>query len=138
VNASVEATVGQRYGLLTILALLIGLVVYPLLYSTDFFGGILFSTFPGLLPKLLDQTSRAEWWYFGVSNLLFHWVPFAFIAVALWRNREPWLSIGVDWAWFIRHKAWFLALVGLLIVAALAMPRMFYGSELPARSFART
>ena len=85
----------------TLLALFIGLVAYPVLYSTDFFGGLLFSNLPtDMLTTLKDGTNRSQWWYFIFSNFLFHWIPFLFILLALKKNNEPWSSIGVDWTWF--------------------------------------
>jgi membrane protease YdiL (CAAX protease family) len=131
---SSESIADSRADVLTLLALLVGLVAYPVLYSTDFFGRVLFSLIPGLLPRLLDETSRMEWWYFGFSSLAFHWVPFAFVAAALWKNNQRWSSIGVDWSWFNRHRVWFLGLACFLVVAAFAMPTVHYGDDLPLRS----
>ena len=50
----------------TLMALLVSLVAYPVLYSTDFFGNILFSVLPEIRSSLLDESGRTEWWYFLV------------------------------------------------------------------------
>lgn len=133
-GAPVETALPARIDKFTFLALFAGLVAYPVLYSTDSFGTVLFTIFPGLLTSLLDEDSRFEWWYFGLSNLAFHWSAFVCVAVALAMNRQRWVSLGVDWSWFRTHWRWFAGLVGLLVVAALVMPSIHYGDELPRRS----
>jgi membrane protease YdiL (CAAX protease family) len=119
----------------TIFALLIGLVAYPVLYSMDFFDGILFLILPPQLSSsLLDENSRTEWWYFIFSNIAFHWIPFFCIWIALSKNGEQWTSVGVDWTWFVKYKNLFVALLLILIVAALVMPSIYYGEDMPLKS----
>lgn len=118
----------------TLAALLIGLVLYPLAYSTDFFGRLLFAAFPQLLPFLLDETSRAEWWYFAGSALAFHVTALLPIWYALKRNGETWASCGLDWAWFWRHRVLIAGLLAALIAAAFVMPGVHYGDAVPSRS----
>ncbi|MEW6983932.1 lysostaphin resistance A-like protein [Colwelliaceae bacterium 6471] len=119
----------------TILALIIGLIVYPVLYSTDFFSTLLFPYLPDdFISSLHNDNERTEWWYFIFSNLLFHWIPFLFIRHALIKNNETWSSIGVDWSWFFNHKHWFIGLLSILIVSAFIIPEIYYGNELPTRS----
>ena len=68
-----EGAIRQRGGKYTLIALLVSLVAYPVLYSTDFFGNILFSVLPEeIYSSLLDASSRAEWWYFWLTNMPFH------------------------------------------------------------------
>ncbi len=75
-----EGSIGQRASKYTLIALLVSLVAYPVLYSTDFFGNILFLVLPeGIYSSLLDENSRAEWWYFWLTNMAFHWIPFFFV-----------------------------------------------------------
>lgn len=119
----------------TAVALFIGLVAYPVLYSTDFFGTILFSILPNdVFLALMDENSRAEWWYFIFSNIAYHWIPFFCIWVALRQNSEQWISVGVDWTWFAKYKIQFIALFIILIVSAIVMPAFYYGEDLPVRS----
>ena len=119
---------------LTLAALLVGLVLYPVAYSTDFFGRLLFAAFPQLLPALLDETSRAEWWYFASSALAFHVAALLPIWYALKRNGETWATCGVDWTWFYKHRWAIGGALCALIGAAFALPGVHYGDALPARS----
>ena len=119
----------------TLLALIAALIVYPVLYSTDFFGNILFKIVPeATYAVLLDENSRYEWWYFWLSNMLFHWVPFAFVWMALVKNGQSWQSIGLDLSFFSRYRFGFVALLLVLIVSAFFMPGIHYGNELPSSS----
>jgi membrane protease YdiL (CAAX protease family) len=119
----------------SIIALIIGLVVYPILYSTDFVGSIFLPFLSDqFTSSLLNDNERTEWWYFIFSNLLFHWIPFLFIRYSLIKNNETWSSIGVDWAWFFRHKNWFVVVFSILIIAAFILPTIYYENELPVRS----
>jgi membrane protease YdiL (CAAX protease family) len=119
----------------TVIALIIGLIVYPVLYSTDFFSALLLPFLPdAFISSLHNENERTEWWYFIGSNLLFHWIPFLFIRYALIKNNETWGSIGVDWSWFLTYKYWFIGLFAILIVSAFIMPTIYYGNELPSRS----
>lgn len=119
----------------TIIALVISLIVYPVLYSNDFFSLLLFPFLPDeLIPSLHNNNERTQWWYFIFSNLLYHWIPFLFIRHALIKNNETWSSIGVDWSWFIKHRNWFIGILTALIVAAFILPEIYYGDELPTRS----
>ena len=119
----------------TIIALIVGLVFYPVLYSTDFFSSLLFPLLPDeLLRSLYNESERTEWWYFIFSNVLFHWIPFLFIYYALKKNNETWESVGVDWSWFLKYKIWFIALISVLIVSSFVIPQLFYGDELPLKS----
>ncbi len=64
-----EGAIRQRVGKYTLIALLVSLVAYPVLYSTDFFGNILFSVLPEeIYSSLLNESSRAEWWDFYVLS----------------------------------------------------------------------
>lgn len=119
----------------TIIALIVGLVLYPVLYSTDFFSSLLFPFLPPeLLSSLYSDNERTEWWYFIFSNLLFHWIPFLFISYSLTKNNETWSSIGVDWSWFSKHKNWFIGLLLILIIASFILPILYYGNEIPLKS----
>ncbi|MEC4728528.1 hypothetical protein HWQ46_23680 [Shewanella sp. D64] len=81
----------------TVVALIVGLIAYPVLYSTDFFSSIFFPFLPDdFISSLHNNNERTEWWYFVFSNLLFHWVSFLFIRYALIKNNETWSSVGVD------------------------------------------
>lgn len=121
----------------TVVALIVGLIAYPVLYSTDFFSSIFFPFLPDdFISSLHNNIERTEWWYFVFSNLFFHWVPFLFIRHALIKNNETWSSVGVDWSWFIKHKHWFIGMLAILIVSALIIPTIYYGNELPTRSLA--
>lgn len=122
-------------GKYTIIALVISLVAYPVLYSNDFFGLIFSPFFPdSFVSSLQDGNQRTQWWYFIFSNLLYHWIPFLFIWHALRKNNEPWSSIGVDWSWFFKYKNWFIGLVAVLIASAFILPEIYYGDDLPMRS----
>jgi len=116
----------QRLSSLTWTALVVTLVVYPALYSSGIMSGI-------VGPIIVDQ-SRAHWWYFWLANMLFHWLPFALIWLAIHRTGEGWKSIGVDWGWFWRVRWWAGTLFVLLAIAAIVMPRIHYGDELPGIS----
>jgi membrane protease YdiL (CAAX protease family) len=130
-----ENTIKLQSSNYTLLALFIGLVAYPVLYGTDFFGGLLFSNLPAdMLTTFKDSTNRLQWWYFMFSNFAFHWIPFMFIVLALKKNNEPWSSIGVDWAWFSKYKVWFGLLLLTLIVAAIILPNIYYGDNFPTKS----
>ena len=119
----------------SIAALIIGLIVYPVLYSTDFFSSMLFPFMPDqFISSLQNNNERTEWWYFICSNFLYHWIPFLFIRYSLIKNNETWSSIGVDWTWFLRYKNWFIALFSILIISAFILPSIYYGNDLPSRS----
>ncbi|PCJ49587.1 MAG: hypothetical protein COA74_05375 [Gammaproteobacteria bacterium] len=131
INSSEEKTLDK----FTLVALLVALVVYPLLYSTDFFSSLLFPFLPDeFVSSLHNDDERTEWWYFIFSNLLFHWIPFLFIWFSLIKNNETWSSIGVDWSWFVKHKIWFVGILTILITSAFILPGIYYGNELPTRS----
>jgi len=135
INLNMENTIKPQSSNYTLLALFIGLVVYPVLYSTDFFGGILFSNLPtDMLTTFKDSSNRSQWWYFISSNFAFHWIPFLFILLALKKNNEPWNSIGVDWTWFSTYRVWFGLLLVTLIVAAFILPNIYYGDNVPIKS----
>lgn len=119
----------------TVIALIVGLVLYPVLYSTDFFSSLLFPVLPDeFVTSLYNENERTEWWYFIFSNTLFHWIPFLFVYYALKKNNETWSSVGVDWAWFAKYKALFISLVSILIISAFIVPELFYGDKLPIKS----
>ena len=119
----------------TVIALMIGLIAYPVLYSNDFFSSLLFPFLPDeFTSPLYDSDKRAGWWYFIISNLFYHWIPFLFIWYALVKNNESWRSVGVDWSWFSKHKRLLIGLLTVLVVSAFIVPNIYYGSELPARS----
>jgi uncharacterized membrane protein len=119
----------------TLIALTISLLVYPLLYSLDFFSTILF---PFLSEESLGtyfgQTNRVSWWLFWLSNMLYHWVPFLFIWLAIYKNNEKWASIGINFEWYLRYKFWFICFVASVIGAAIFLPNIYYGDELPQNS----
>lgn len=119
----------------TVVALTVALVIYPLAYSTDFFGRILFSFLPSeYFTMLIDESNRYEWWYFWCSNLVFHWLPFGLVAWALAKNGQTWSSIGLDWTFFVRHRVLFLLLFSSLTVGAFVAPSLHYGGDLPSAS----
>ena len=118
----------------TTLALVISLVFYPLLYSLDFFSG----TFPTLVEGIWEsvyfgEEHRANWWFFWGSNFIYHWVPLLFIWFALFKNRENWNSIGLNFRWYLANKYWFIILFVVLIIAAFILPGIYY-TELPQKS----
>ena len=116
-------------------ALFASLIAYPLLYSTDFFGNLLLPLLPDrALSTLLDPSNRLEWWYFWISNMLFHWIPFGLIALALHKTNQGWSSLGLDWSFFSRHRGRFGLLLLVLVLAAFIMPEIHYGSDLPTHS----
>ncbi|MBH0052494.1 CPBP family intramembrane glutamic endopeptidase [Pseudoalteromonas sp. SWYJZ19] len=132
---SSEVSSNARLDKYTIAALVIGLIAYPVLYSTDFFSSLLFPFLPDeFISSLHNDNKRTEWWYFIFSNLLFHWIPFLFIRHALIKNNETWSSIGVDWSWFLKHKSWFVGLFTILIISAFVIPEIYYANELPTKS----
>lgn len=112
----------------TLIALVISLVVYPAMYSLGIF---LPSEWIALL---FEQTGRLRWWNFMLSNFAYHWIPFFFIWYALYKNKESWKSIGVNFQWYVQHKYWFICLLFILIAAAFVMPGVHYGDQLPQRS----
>ena len=133
-NSNVESAIKLQPNHYTIIALFVGLVAYPVLYSFDFFGELLFSLLPELFLTLQGDINRSEWWYFISSNFTFHWIPFLCIWIALKKNKEQWDSIGVDWTWFVKYKVWFLSILIILIVSALILPTIYYGDEFPLKS----
>lgn len=119
----------------TIIALIIGLIVYPILYSNDFFSSLFLPLLPSeWTSSLYSRDERSGWWYFIFSNFFYHWIPFLFIWYALVKNNERWCSVGVDWSWFVRYKFFFITAIAILIIAAFIVPDIYYGSELPTRS----
>lgn len=119
----------------TIIALVIGLIAYPILYSSDFFSSLIFPFLPDeFISPLYNRDERSGWWYFIFSNLFFHWIPFLFIWYSLVKNNESWSSVGVDWSWFFKHKPFFIAFFIVLAVSAFIVPNIYYGSEFPTRS----
>ena len=82
-----------------------------------------------------DHTgTRWDWWSFCAEILIGHWLSFALIALALYRAREPWSSVGIDWGWFWRRRFWFFACFAFLVAGALLAPSMHYGEVFPARA----
>jgi membrane protease YdiL (CAAX protease family) len=119
----------------TIIALMIGLVAYPVLYSNDFFSSLFLPMLPSEWTSLLySRDERVGWWYFIASNLFYHWIPFLFVWYALVKNNESWHSVGVDWSWFVRYKFFFITLVVVLVLSAFIVPHLYYEGELPNRS----
>jgi membrane protease YdiL (CAAX protease family) len=119
----------------TIFALIICLVVYPVLYSNDFFGSLFLPMLPSeWTSSLYSRDERVGWWYFIASNLFYHWIPFLFVWYALVKNNESWHSVGVDWSWFVRYKFLFISLVVVLVLSAFIVPHIYYEGELPTRS----
>ncbi len=108
----------------TLVAILVGLVMYPILYSSGIMGRFWY--------EVVRLNNREWWWYFHLSLLVFHWIPFVFIWIALRRSREGWHTIGLDWGWFARRRYLLAGLLVLLLVACFAAPRMHYaGGRLP-------
>jgi uncharacterized protein len=119
----------------TIIALIIGLVAYPVLYSNDFFSSLLLPILPNEWTSLLyDRDQRFGWWYFIASNLFYHWIPFLFVWYALIKNNESLHSVGVNWSWFVRHKFIFITLIVVLVLSAIIVPHIYYEGVLPIRS----
>ena len=116
----------ERIDKYTFTALFVSLVVYPVVYCSGIMGQI--------ITPIFTENSRAHWWYFWLANLAFHWIPFAFIWLALRKNGESWNSIGLDWGWFAKYKIWFGLLITILVMAAFVMPGVLYGGTLPVRS----
>jgi membrane protease YdiL (CAAX protease family) len=125
----------ERFDKYTIIALIVGLVAYPVLYSNDFFSSLFMPLLPSEWTSLLyNRDERIGWWYFIVSNLFYHWIPFFFVWYALVKNNESWHSVGVDWSWFVKYKFFFIMLVVVLVSSAFILPHIYYESELPTRS----
>ena len=125
-TTAAEPAFKRRLDTYTVVALFVGLVAYPVIYSSGIMGEI--------VTPIFTQNSRRHWWYFWLANMAFHWIPFALIWLALARNRERWISIGVDWRWFDKHRIWFASLISFLIIMAFVMPGVLYEGELPKRS----
>src|SRR5688572_29339972 len=121
-----QKIVRERIDKYTFTALLVSLVVYPVLYCSGIMGRI--------ITPIFTENSRVHWWYFWLAILAFHWIPFAFIWLALRKNGEDWKSIGLDWDWFSKYKIWLGGLIVILVAAAFVMPRVLYGETLPVRS----
>ncbi len=134
-SSAINSALKQGIDKTTLIALFAVLVAYPLLYSTDFFGRIFLPLVPEeFLMSLLDENLRTEWWYFHLSNFIFHWISFLFVWMALSKNKQSWDSIGVNWQWFIKYKLWFMLLFALLSISAIVMPGILYGEQLPVKS----
>jgi len=119
----------------TLIALIISLVLYPLLYSLDFFSSILFPLLSDESVNIyFGQANRASWRIFWLSNMLYHWIPFFFIWLAIYKNKEKWSSIGINFGWYLKYKSWFICFILILILAALFLPSIYYGNELPENS----
>lgn len=114
---------GARLSGPTWAALMLVLVVYPVVYSSGFMGDI--------VRPIITEHSRRHWWLFWWANMAFHWIPFGVIWLALRRSGETWASIGVDWGWFRRWRWPVAAVLGLLVLASIAMPRLYYGDAPP-------
>lgn len=126
IKTGAETAAKPRMDTYTSLALFVGLVAYPAIYCSGIMGQIVMPIF--------TQDSRRHWWYFWLANMAFHWIPFALIWLALGKNHERWVSVGVDWSWFDKHRIWFGSLILLLIIMAFGMPGVLYEGELPKRS----
>ena len=118
----------------TALALIVSLVLYPLLYSLDFFS----TTFPSLVKGIWEfgyfgEKHRQSWWFLWVSNFIYHWVPFLFVWFALFKNRENWDSIGLNLKWFVAKRYWIVVTFCALSLAAIVVPEIYY-AELPKKS----
>ncbi|MFL2840507.1 MAG: lysostaphin resistance A-like protein [Pseudohongiellaceae bacterium] len=119
----------------TLIALIISLVLYPLLYSLDFFSSILFPLLSDeSINNYFGRVNRVSWWLFWLSNMFYHWIPFFFIWLAIYKNKEKWSSIGINFGWYLKYKWWFICFILALILAALFLPGIYYGNELPESS----
>jgi CAAX protease family protein len=121
-----ETAMKPRLDTYTSIALFVALVAYPAIYCSGIMGPI--------VRPIFTENSRLHWWYFWLANMAFHWIPFALIWLALARNHERWISIGVDWSWFVKHGVWLGGLIIVLIVMAFVMPGVLYEGNLPTRS----
>ena len=134
-SLTIKSTVPKTADKYTLMALFVVLIAYPLLYSSDFFGNIFLPLMPKeFMVSLLDGSSRTEWWYFHFSNYAFHWIQFFFVWMALYKNKQTWISIGVNWLWFIKYKRWFVLLLLFLFISAFIMPGIHYGELVPEKS----
>lgn len=106
----------------SILALLVTLVVFPATWCAGYIGPFIHDIYRG---------SRTHWYYFWLLGLAFHWIPFAFVWVALRMNRESWSSLGLDWGWYRRWWWIFALILAALIGAAFVMPQIRYPDGLP-------
>jgi membrane protease YdiL (CAAX protease family) len=116
----------RRLSGLTWIALVAILLIYPALYSSGIMAGI-------VRPIIVEQ-SRTHWWAFWWANMLFHWVPFGLVWLALWSSGEDWRSIGVDWAWFWQMRWVIGAVILLLSIAAFVVPELHYNGDPPGIS----
>ncbi|RXJ72210.1 hypothetical protein CS022_16795 [Veronia nyctiphanis] len=132
-----EITVGVKTELdkYTVLALVVSLVLYPLLYSLDFFSEFIFPLVAEGWPcSAFGDLPRLGWWSFWLGNFVYHWVPFLFVWFCLYKNKEAWSSIGVSLAWYVERKYWFIGVLGMLVLAAFVLPNIYYADDLPRSS----
>jgi membrane protease YdiL (CAAX protease family) len=116
----------RRLDRLTWATLVVTLVVYPAVYSSGIMSAL-------VRPIIVDH-SRPHWWSFHAALMLFHWLPFGLVWLVLRHRGETWSSVGVDWSWFRRLRWILAAVVAFLAVAAVVMPRIHYGDDLPGIS----
>ena len=72
----------------TALTLIVSLVLYPLLYSLDFFSTVFPSSVKGIweFGTLVKSTDKAGG--FVAIKLIYHWVPFLFVWFALLKTMK--------------------------------------------------
>ncbi len=111
----------------TLVALTVSLVIYPLLYSLDFFTVFVFPLLSDIsFSSYLGQFDEGFWWFFWLRNIPYHWVPFFFIWLALYKNKENWNSIGLNLEWYAKYKYLFIFLLLALVMAAFILPEIYY------------
>lgn len=75
--------------------------------------------------------TRSDWWRLWTGVLIGHWLCFAICARAISSDPDRWMSVGLDWRWFVNHKYPFLIALALLVAAAVLIPAYFYGETPP-------
>ncbi|MBN8431404.1 CPBP family intramembrane metalloprotease [Microbulbifer salipaludis] len=119
----------------TVLALVVSLILYPLLYSLDFFSEFIFPLAAEGWPyNVFEEDARSGWWWFWTGNFFYHWVPALFVWLCLYKNKETWESIGVSLAWYAKRKYSITGVIVALVVAAFVLPDIYYGDNLPQHS----
>lgn len=112
----------------TVSALVVTLLALPMVWSSGLIGQI--------VEPIFTEHSRRHWWYFWIAGVLVHWIPFAFVWLALQRNGESWESIGVQWGWFRKRSVAIplIVLVVGLVAGAFIAPLVYYGDTPPGMS----
>lgn len=106
-----------------IIALLVALIVRPVLYTL---------ITPVYFSGMADGSAgRSHWWLLYAWILFWEWMPFGVLWWALRRSGRQWLEVGVDWSYFIRHRAVFSVAMMICVAIAFALPHFLYYGSVP-------